>query len=361
MRLNHILAIAGRKFASLRRDHRTFAFIVVMPAIQIVLMGVAIGQSPTALNVILIDETSSQLGENMSSALMADESLIIDVSFTEISSARDAVESGDHWAVVHLTDGEMTSPVMVQLHLDNSNQQVSNTIMVVVRESFEDAFESQGLEMSIEIANPIFGSQNPEFIHFLAPGIMTMVCFMFSVILTSMAFVGERHDGTLDRVFAAGTRPAEVMFGHLIAYSSILVGQVTVVILISVWGFDIPIEGSVMLLFLLALLLGWAAMCFGLFVSSKARSEFQAMQMNMPVIFPVLLLSGILWPIEALPDWILPLSQAMPTTWTAEAFRSIMIRGWGLDHSDVIIAFLFNIVFAVLMLGLAARSLRVRS
>ncbi len=108
------------------------------------------------------------------------------------------------------------------------------------------------------------------------------------------------------------------------------------------------------------MLLGWAAMCFGLFISSKAKSEFQAMQINMPIMFPVLLLSGILWPVQALPTWIKPLSWVLPTTWTAEAFRSIMLRGWGLESTAVQIAFAYNLAFAFFALFIASRSLKVQ-
>jgi ABC-2 type transport system permease protein len=152
----------------------------------------------------------------------------------------------------------------------------------------------------------------------------------------------------------------EVLLGHLAAFSTILVGQVTVVILIAVYGFDIPVNGSPLLLFAVGIFLGLAAMCMGLFVSSKAKSEFQAMQLNMPIMFPVMLLSGILWPVEALPTFIQPLSWALPSTWTAEAFRSIMVRGWGMSHSEVWIAFVFNLAFAAFALLLAARSLKAR-
>jgi ABC-2 type transport system permease protein len=151
-----------------------------------------------------------------------------------------------------------------------------------------------------------------------------------------------------------------VLLGHLAAFSTVLIGQVSVVILIAIYGFDIPLEGSLVTLFMLALLLGWAAMCFGLFVSSKAESEFQAMQVIMPVMFPVLLLSGILWPIEGIPLILQPVSWALPTSWSAEAFRSIMIRGWGLEHAVIWKAFLYNGAFAISMLALAAKSLKVR-
>ncbi len=325
-----------------------------MPALQILLFGLAIGGTPTGLDFAVIDDDAPMF-DAIADGLNSSESLVIHLEVKDETAARSKIASGELWgALVVRNDGTLL------LVLDNSNQQVTSTIVVEVREAMTAVLAAQGASLPLEIAEPVYGERDPAFIDFLAPGIMVMVCFMFSIILTTMAFVGERYDGTLDRVFAAGTHPLEVLLGHLTAFSTILIGQVSVVILIAVYGFDIPLEGSLFTLFTLALLLGWAAMCFGLFVSSKAESEFQAMQVIMPVMFPVLLLSGILWPVEGIPLILQPVSWALPTTWSAEAFRSIMIRGWGLEHSVVWKAFLYNAGFAVAMLWLAARTLKVR-
>ena len=330
-------------------------FIVIMPAIQILLFGIAIGQPPTGLDFAVVDNGPEGMGEVVIEELGASESILLHTDYSDISVAESEIVSGDLWGALHIHPNGTA-----ELLLDNSNQQVTQTILVEVRDAITEAMQAQGGSLPLEIADPVYGDKDPAFIDFLAPGIMTMVCFMFSLILTTMAFVGERYDGTLDRVFAAGTKPSEVLLGHLAAFTTILVGQVTVVILIATYGFDITIEGRVWLLFALGMLLGWSAMCFGLFVSSKANSEFQAMQMNMPVMFPVMLLSGILWPVQALPSWLQPIAWVMPTTWTAEAFRSIMIRGWGLEDRGIQLAFLFNAAFAVFALFIASRSLKVR-
>lgn len=356
MNKHRVFAIAARKFSSLRRDKRMFGFIILMPAIQILLFGIAIGGTPTGLDFAVIDDAEDDRSALILAHLEGSDSLVLDTSFDNVSTAIESVEAGELWGVLHIgADGSLV------LHLDNSNQQVSNVIIVEVRNAMTHALESHGISMPMEHAEPIFGERDPAFIDFLAPGIMTLVCFMFSLILTTMAFVGERHDGTLDRVFAAGTTPAEVLFGHLAAFSTILVGQVGVVILIATQGFDIPVHGSVLLLFALGLLLGWAAMCLGLVVSTKAKSEFQAMQLNMPLMFPVMLLSGILWPVQGLPDWLQPLAWALPTTWCAEAFRSIMVRGWGMEAEIVWTAFVACFIFASIMLFIAHRSLRVEN
>ena len=350
MNFQRVYAIAARKFASLRRDKRMFGFIVLMPALQILLFGWAIGGTPTDLSVVVVDDGPAEQSAIFIGHLEGGDTLLVTIE-DSMDVANASVESGDSWVVIHLLpDGT------ISLVLDNSNQQVTNTILLEVRDAMQEA---TGGQLPLDIADPIYGERDPSFIDFLAPGIMTLVCFMFSIILTTMAFVGERHDGTLDRIFAAGTQPSEVLLGHLGAFSVILIGQVAVVIGIAAFGFDIPINGSVALLFALCLLLGWASMCLGLAVSSKAKSEFQAMQLNMPMLFPAMLLSGILWPVEALPGWLQPVSWVLPPTWTAEACRSIMVRGWGLESSSVQMAFLVNAIFGILMLFIASRTIRV--
>jgi len=344
MNWGRVKAIAARKFASIRRDHRTFAFIVIMPAIQILLFGFAIGANPSGLEVITI-------GEHPVIDSLSDSDYLIVEEGTNLEESLSEVEEGQAWAVIE------SNGTVLKVHLDASNQQVMQTIISEIRQALEETSPA----LPLEVAEPIHGEEEPEFIDFLAPGIMVLVCFMFSVILTTMAFVGERNDGTLSRLFAAGVQPSEILLGHLTAFSVILVGQVAVVIAIAVGVFDIPMKGSLTLLFALGLLLGWAAMCLGLFLSTKAKSEFQAMQLVMPILFPVLLLSGILWPVEALPIILREISLVLPSTWAAESFRSIMMRGWGLSAPLIWQSFLIVFSFGVLMLIAAAKSLNMRS
>ena len=344
MNWNRVGAIASRKFTSIRRDRRMFAFIILMPAIQIILFGFAIGGSPTELDVITVGE------HPVFSELEESELLILD-NVSDLEVAKQKVENGEAWAVIESNGTALT------VHFDASNQQIMQTIINEIKTATQEIYPT----LTLQIAAPIHGEENSEFIDFLAPGIMVLVCFMFSLILTTMAFVGERNDGTLDRLFAAGVQPSEVLVGHLLAFSVIIIGQVSVVISIAIIVFEVPMHGSIILLFSLGLLLGWAAMCLGLFLSTKAKSEFQAMQLVMPIIFPALLLSGILWPVEALPFGLKEFSMLLPTTWAAESFRSIMMRGWGLSNPLIWKSFLIIFAFGAVTLFAAAKSIKVRS
>lgn len=336
MNKNRVFAITKRKLRSLAGDPRTLVFVCVMPAVMMLLFGFAIGGQPTNLTVIGVGDHPG-----MDPAKNSD---LIDFQTMEsVELAIDSLEHGDAWCVLVASNGTMT------VYLDASNQQVTQTLL--------QELQPRNATSSYNVIS-VYGSTEGEFIEFLAPGIFVLVCFMFSVMLTAMAFVSERGDGTLDRVFAAGAEPSEVLAGHLLSYLGVLAAQVAIMLTISFGVFQLSLQGSILLLFALAFGLGFAAMCAGLYLSSKAKSEFQALQLVMPMTFPVLLLSGILWPIEALPKFLASLSYALPTTWVAEAFRSVMVRGWGLEHEVVLGGFVSIAVFGLGMLALASRSLR---
>ena len=248
-----------------------------MPAIQILLFGIAIGQSPVGLEVALIGSEATDIDDDLMTKLGASDSLILHDEYTSAEEARSAIGEGELWAAIVVSDNGV-----IEVHLDNSNQQVSSTIMVEVRNALTEIMEEKGITPPVEIADPVYGDKEPAFINFLAPGIITLVCFMFSLILTTMSFVGERYDGTLDRVFAAGTQPSEVLVGHMIAFTSILVGQVSTVILIAVYGFDIPLNGNPLMVFVLAMLLGWAAMCIGMFIGDPSLKLIAQPQISGP-------------------------------------------------------------------------------
>lgn len=380
MRPPMVAAVAQRKLTSLRRDRRTLVFVLLLPMLQIVLFGIAIGGEPIDLPFAVVnhdagDEMLGQpvnLGAAVTTELRASETVAVH-EYATMDEAIAAVEAGEAWGVLYLPQNLTTAlltlarenatteelvaaqALKVELRLDNSNQQIALALARTVQQAFADV---SGTRTPLDTTQPIYGESEPAFIDFLAPGIITLVCFVFSMMLTTMSFVNERYDGTLDRVFAAGVRPAEVVLGHLLAMSTLLVGQVVVLLAVAFWGFAIPLEGSLALVFALGLLMGLGAMALGLLISSRARSEFQAMQLAIPVFFPVLLISGVLWPVQAIPGWLRWVSWLLPTTWAAEAFRSIMIRGWGI--AEVWPAFAVNAAWTALFLTLAVRSLRTR-
>eukprot|EP00698_Gefionella_okellyi_P025014 TRINITY_DN901_c0_g1_i1.p1 TRINITY_DN901_c0_g1~~TRINITY_DN901_c0_g1_i1.p1 ORF type:complete len:513 (+),score=119.78 TRINITY_DN901_c0_g1_i1:805-2343(+) len=385
-----LLAMFIRKMSSLLKDWRMLIFVLAMPALQIVLFGIAIGGNPIGLNLAVVNKDvgvdygffSFNIGDVLVNELQTNYSVALNVlNYTTVESAKDAVLNGNAWGVVaipqnfttslidrFLNCSEILDPVLaregtVRVWLDESNAQIAQYLILQIEEAFEAVVTSYvgPVQLPVDVQAPLYGETTPRFIVFLAPGIMTVICYAYSTFLTAISFVNERSDGTLDRVFAAGVSPSEVVLGHKLTFAVVLVVQVFSMILVTIFGFGIPCEGPMEIIFFLGLILGLAGMSFGLLISSQAEREFDAMQMVWGSFFPVLLLSGILWPVQAIPRWMQYVSLAFPTTWAADAFRSVMTRGWGITYYTVWMGFVVSGAWLAFFLVGAVLSLRTRS
>ena len=137
--ISRAYAIGARKFASLRRDKRMFGFIIIMPALQILLFGIAIGQSPSGLDVAIINNGTNEMSENFSSSMGSGDEINIHETYSTLNDAIMAVEDGELWGVIVIEDGPMDT-IDIEMHLDNSNQQITNTIIINVRDAANAAF-----------------------------------------------------------------------------------------------------------------------------------------------------------------------------------------------------------------------------
>jgi ABC-type multidrug transport system permease subunit len=155
-----------------------------------------------------------------------------------------------------------------------------------------------------------------------------------------------------------GVYPVEVILGHTLCQILILAGQILLMLLIALLAFSLPMAGSLGLVVLLMGLLGLAGMLYGLFISTVAPEEAHAMQMALGSFFPVLLLSGVIWPLEAIPTGLNYISLALPTTWAAEAMRSLMLRGWDIHHQAVWGGYLVVLAWVALFLFAGVRGIR---
>jgi ABC-2 type transporter len=176
--------------------------------------------------------------------------------------------------------------------------------------------------------------------------------------MTAIAFVLEKKLVTLDRIYAAGVAPIKIVIGHFLTHLTIVVVQTVLMLLVALGMFGVKIEGSVIGVFGSLLLLGAVGMSLGLLISGISKDETEAVQLALAMFFPALLLSGVMWPVEAVPIWLKWLSYALPTTWVAATVRSIMIRGWGIDHHQVYIGPLVSLAWMIMLLSVSMFFLR---
>jgi ABC-2 type transport system permease protein len=339
--LARIWAVLLKEFIQMRRDRLTFAMIVGIPVMQLVLFGYAINSDPKLLPMAL---------------LSADQSI-----FTRDFVA--AVENSGYFRVTHRTSSEadlddllargevqfaLTIPSDFSRKIQRGEQPVllmeadatdpaatSNAIaaLMTLNRSALDRDLTGGLEKLRSPPPPfelrIHRRYNPEGIsqYNVVPGLIGVVLTMTMVIMTALAVTRERERGTMESLLATPVRPIEVMIGKIAPY--IIVGYLQVVlILLAAWLlFDVPMLGSLTLLSLALVVFIAANLAVGFTFSTIARNQLQAMQMAFFFFLPSLLLSGFMFPFRGMPTWAQWLGEIFPLTHFLRIVRGIMLKG----------------------------------
>ena len=381
MNPRRMLVITRRALVQFRHDKRTLGFVLFMPLFMMVIFGYTFGGDVEHVSLIVVnDDDSSMNGTSLSKSIIdeLDEQGTFELErISDIRAARDRVEAGEAWGVVHFPSNmtvklvssllaNQTLPVVVELWVDGTNPNIEAAIRMGLQEAVLDAInerrQAAGMEpidlTRLVTTEYIYGSDDLEFIDYFAPGVMGFAIMKIGSMLTILIFVQERTGGTLERLLTSPATEAEVVTGYALAFAVLGVCQSIVIMATALLIFNIHIEGSLVLMLLVVVLLAVGHQGLGILLSAGARNELQAVQFIPMILFPSILLSGLFWPTESIPTLLQPISRVVPLTYGIEALRSVALRGWGLP--DIWQPLLFLTGFAALTLGGSVVQLRRR-
>jgi len=217
------------------------------------------------------------------------------------------------------------------------------------------SIDMKNLPITIE-TEYLYGGPEFDLLDFFAPAYIAVIVFFFAFILTTVSFLRERSQGTMERLMATPATRLEMVTGYMIGFLVFGVAQAVLLLLYTVYVVGIHNEGNLLTVFLVQALLVIVAVNLGILLSTFARNEFQVLQFIPIVIFPMVLLSGLVWPVKDLPAVLQPLAYIMPLTYANNALRDVMIKGFGLVEVWTQLAMMG--VLAVAMLILAAMTIR---
>lgn len=369
MNFYRIFAVTKRIFSDMRNDRRTIALILIAPILAMTVFGLAFSGDVEDVDVIVVNHDegfTSPEGhfKSLSNDIisnMDNETVNIQYMGSE-NQALDKVKKGNSYAVIifpanftkdvfkNIKNPNSSDLIDITVKADESVVNVKNAIYGSLVDAQKTTFDDEGFKSPINInENPVYG-KNAEFIDFFVPGIMAFVVYILTTLLTLISFVGERVSGTLERVLATPITETEVIFGYGIAFSIVGILQSAILLIMGITIFDIKIVGNVLLAFLGIAILAIVCQSLGILLSNLADRVEQAIQFIPFVVLPAFLLSGIFWPIEAIPQWLRPLSYLMPPTYAVSASRAVMIKGWGIDMiwMDLLALLVFAVIFLIL-------------
>jgi ABC-2 type transport system permease protein len=365
-----LVAVIKKEFIQMRRDRLTFAMMIGIPVMQLVLFGFAINTNPKDLPTAVLMQDYSPYSRAFVQGLKNTEYFKITHAVNSEQEAKQLLARGKVLFVLSIPSDfsyrliRNEKPSLL-IEADATDPVATGSALSAVQALTQNVLDETVKGSLSYLKNPptsynviVHAKYNPESItqYNIVPALLGVVLTMTMVLITSLAITRERERGTMENLLATPAQPVEVMLGKIIPYVMVGYVQVILVILISHLLFQVPILGSIILLFFSALPFIAANLAVGLTFSSIAKNQLQAMQMSFFYFLPSILLSGFLFPFSGMPVWAQYLGQILPLTHFLRVVRGIMLKGNG--FIDVWPELAAIIVFALLVLAIGVSRYR---
>jgi ABC-2 type transport system permease protein len=367
MSIRRVLALAGRIIRQFTRDRRTMALLFIVPLLIMTLLhlilngnsnSVTLGVVPPSGMDSMVDQLKSQASSQSTLTLK-----IIargDVESTLKDGNADGILIFPDDYVAQALSGEKPE---LTLRLEGSDPNIARQLKGSVAMLINN-FKPQGISNTSTASLPspnlttsyLYGGSEYTATDALAPLFIGLFSFFFVFLLTSVAFLRERSQGTIERVLVAPMTRTELVMGYVIGFTIFALLQSLVILLYVVGILRVHYAGNLLILFLITALLTIGGVNMGIFASAFARNELQVIQFIPLFIVPQIFLGGLFFPVSTLPVVLKQIAYVMPLTYANFALKDVMLRGFGIE--SIVVELVFLLGFAIVMIMGAAFSLR---
>ncbi|MBK8822437.1 MAG: ABC transporter permease [Anaerolineales bacterium] len=370
---SRIFSIIRKEFLQIFRDPRTLAMIIVMPIMQLFLLGYAATTDVKNISMTVWDQSKTPQSRALLDAFRAADYFVLDYSVESADEYQKLIESGDTRVVLvippdydrRLIDGN----AQVLMVLDGSDATVGATALSTARlvgQAYSTKILGEQTALAgrvapsapVEVRTQVWYNPDLDSAFFNIPGVIGMILSFITSILTATTIVRERERGTIEQLIVTPIRSWELIAGKLLPYVILGFIETFEILLIGHWWFGVPIRGSGGLIILTSGLFLMSSLGIGLLASTLANTQQEAMMTVMMFNLPMIFLSGFFFPIAAMPKFLQIVSYAIPLRYYLTIIRSLLIKGVGLAaiQSEVIAL----IIFGVVIMGAASLRFRKR-
>ncbi|MBP7340931.1 MAG: ABC transporter permease [Smithellaceae bacterium] len=357
-----IRELVRKEFIQLLRDRRNRLVLFVAPLIQMLVFGYVVNYDIRHIRLAVVDYSQTRESRELVDAFTGSRLFFVTHTLSDEKGLTDLLlrgrvdmglgiapdfaarlRSGKTAAVQILADGSMSNMAALR---------VAYAASVLERYNSDKLRELHARQISygrIDARIRTWYNPNIESQYFFVPGIVAFVIMLISLLLTSIAIIREKEAGTMEQLIVTPLRASELIFGKTIPYAILSLVQLVVVILAAIVWFEIPLAGSVGLLFFAACLFLLSTLGIGLFISTISSTQQQAMMTTFFFILPFFMLSGFVFPIDNMPVVVQALTYLNPLRYFLVILRGLFLKGVGLEilwPQYVFLAVLGAIVFA---------------
>ena len=350
----------------MRRDRFTLGMLVGIPAIQLLLFGFAIRMEVRHLPAVVLDESKTTESRALAQAMANTGNFDLVGTVDDREGLRRAIERGEARAAVVIppgfeTDLKRRRTATAQVIIDAADplaSQAAISAAALASAARSSALAPPGAARTGRLEVRVRPWYNPalESAIYIVPGVAGLILTLTLSAITSMSIVRERERGTLEQLIVTPVTRSGLMLGKILPFALVGYVQITVILLLGYFVFQVPVRGNLLLLYATTAPFILASLALGLFISTAVKSQVQAMQLSFLVILPSVLLSGFMFPREAMPEFAQWIGGAIPLTYFLRILRGVLLKGTGVEAiwKDV----LSLCVFALVLITLSATRFR---
>lgn len=335
--MKQFISFVRKEFYHIFRDRRTMLILLVMPVIQIILFGFAITTEVKNTKVAVFDPSKDITTERIKEKIQASQYFTIVEELNNPDDINNVFKSGNINLVIVFSENFAdnllhTGEAAIQLVADGTEPNQASMLTGYasnILSSYQQELTEQ-YQIPYRIVPEIKMLYNPQSksAYNFVPGVMGLILILICAMMTSIAIVREKETGTMEVLLSSPLKPIYIILAKAVPYFTLSIVNLITILLLSVYVLGVPIQGSMFWLILTSLIFIFLALSLGLLISTVVESQMAAMLVSgMGLMMPIMLLSGMVFPIESMPEILQWISAIVPARWYIEAVKKLMIQG----------------------------------
>ena len=356
------VTIIKKEFIQVKRDPISLRLPFVMPVVMMLLFGYAVNTEVDMIFTVIFDQSMTQESRQYIDIFTSSGSFQVVGYVSSEREISEVIDGGKAKAGIIIPSDyanilKKKGEPQTQLIIDGTDPTTARTALnsgILISQVYSLELKSQAMKKlgvsagtlpGVNLNSRVWYNPNLKSSRFTIPGLVGLILQNITIMLTAFALVREKERGTIEQLIVTPIRSAELILGKLVPY--VIIGFMGFLFALSlcIFWFGVGVSGSLALLLLLGFLFVYCSLSIGMLISTFANNQMQAMMVMVLVMLPSILLSGFIFPREAMPAVIAAVSYAMPLTYFLDIIRGIMLKGVGLSYlwKDVLVLFLFTI------------------
>ncbi len=357
-----------KEFLHIFRDVRSMIILFGMPVVQVLIFGFTISTEIKDAEIAILDQSKDNITLELSNKILSSGYFLLNDNLTHYDQIEESFKAGKIKEVIIFEDGfarklEKEHDAHIKVIADASDPNMASLLVNytagIVRNYQMQQYENISLPIKITTEPKMLYNPGLKSVFMFVPGVITILLMLISAMMTSISIAREKELGTMEVLLVSPLKPIQILVGKVLPYVLLAFINAITILLLGFFVFDVPIQGSIILLLAECLLFIIMALSLGIFISTVSNTQQTAMMMSLfALMLPTILLSGFIYPIENMPEILQWLSHIMPSKWFIIIVKNIMLKGVGLGYiwKETLILTVMTLIF----IGLSVKKFKIR-